>query len=239
MAASPASSAYLENGAHSVRASAAGEMRSARAFAAAQRHSRLVRALRVALIVGVVGVIAGLAIKTIYRTFGAALPALQVGELSIDGTKITMNHPRLTGARQDGRGYVINAAKAIQDVRRPGQIELAGIDGTIGGADGDTLHVEASSGLYNTGKEAMDLSGVVRLRNSRYTVELKSAHIDFRAGAYSSTDPVNVLIFPASTISSDSASVREGGKEIEFDGHVKSLMRSDGDSDAPIRGNQP
>ncbi len=34
-------------------------------------------------------------------------------------SKITMGRPKLTGFRRDGRAYVVNAAKAIQDVTRP------------------------------------------------------------------------------------------------------------------------
>src|SRR5271155_3583401 len=49
-----------------------GEARSARAFAVARRHSRLVRILRVAFIVGAVGGVVALTGLGLYRTFGGA-----------------------------------------------------------------------------------------------------------------------------------------------------------------------
>jgi hypothetical protein len=43
------------------------------------------------MIVGAVGGVVALAALGLYRTFGAALGRLSIGELSIDGTKITMD----------------------------------------------------------------------------------------------------------------------------------------------------
>ena len=43
-----------------------------------------------------------------------------------------MDRPKLTGFRRDGRAYVVNAAKAIQDVTHPTVVELRGVDGDLG-----------------------------------------------------------------------------------------------------------
>ena len=224
------------------RANAAGEARSARAFASARRHSALVRVLRVALIVGAVGAVAILTGLGLYRTFGPRLGGLSIGQMSIDGTKITMDKPRLTGARPNGDGYVINAAKAIQDVLHPTQVELLAIEGDIGAPDHDTLHISATQGHYETVRETLDLTGVVRLKNSRYTVELTSAHIDFKSNAFTTQEPVSVLVDTGTSIVADGASVRDNGQEISFLGHVKTIIRSrDGDADAArsIKGTEP
>lgn len=209
---------------------------------AARRHSVFVRVLRVALITGAVGTVVVLTALGLYRTFGTSLGRLSIGELSIDGTKITMDKPKLTGARRQGDGYVINAAKAIQDILHPTQVELVGIEGDIGAADHDTLHVSATSGQYDTEHQSLDLSGVVRLKNSRYTVDLHSAHIDFKTGAYTSGEPVTVLISGGTSIVADSAAVRDNAREITFEGHVRTIIRSgDGDADAArsIKGTEP
>jgi lipopolysaccharide export system protein LptC len=221
---------------------AAGEARSARAYASARRHSALVRVLRVALIVGAVGGVAILTGLGLYRTFGPRLGGLSIGEMSIDGTKITMDKPRLTGARPNGDGYVINAAKAIQDVLHPTQVELVEIVGDIGAPDHDTLHVTASQGHYETESETLDLSGVVHIKNSHYTVDLTSAHIDFKSNAYTTQEPLTVLVDTGTSIVADGASVRDNGQEITFLGRVKTVIRSkDGDADAArsIKGTEP
>jgi lipopolysaccharide export system protein LptC len=221
---------------------AVGEARSARAFAAARRHSRLVRILRTALIFGVVGGIAALTGLGLYRTFGSALGQLSIGELSIDGTKITMDRPRLTGARPDGGAYVINAAKAIQDIKDPTDVDLVGIDGDIDPPDRDTLHLTATSGHYDSSQERLDLSGVVRLKNSSYSIDLRSAHIDFKTGSYSSREPVTVVTAAGASITADSGSARDNGKEITFEGHAKTTIRPSGADRSvadSIKGTQP
>jgi lipopolysaccharide export system protein LptC len=178
----------------------------------------------------------------LYRTFGSALGRLSVGGVSIDGTKIVMERPRLTGARPDGRGYVITAAKAIQDVKQPTQVDLVDIDGNIDTADRDPLHLTAVTGHYDTEREGLDLSGVVHLHNSQYTVDLHSVHIDFKTGAYKTQEPVTVVTSTGTSIVADSALVLDNGKEIEFEGHVKSVIRSNDAESAPaqvVKGSEP
>ncbi|MFZ2108115.1 MAG: hypothetical protein WAV18_22500, partial [Roseiarcus sp.] len=206
--------------------------RSARAFEVARRHSRLVRILRVAFIVGGVGGVVALTGLGLYRTFGGAIGRLSIGDLSVDGTKITMDRPRLTGARPNGGGYVINAAKAIQDVTDPTEVDLVEIDGDIVPANHDTLHLTATSGHYDSGHERIDLFGVVRMKNSSYTIELRSAHIEFKTGEYSSRDPITVVTTTGTTISADSGSARDNGKEFTFEGHVKTMIRPNGPDSA-------
>jgi lipopolysaccharide export system protein LptC len=188
----------------------------------------LVRILRALMVFGAVGGLATLTALGLYRTFGSALGRLSIGEVSIDGTKITMDRPRLTGARPDGGGYTVNAAKAIQDIRNPTDVDLVQIEGDIVPPDRDTLHISADTGHYDSAHERLDLSGAVRLKNNSYTVDLRTAHIDFRAGAYSSSDPVTVVTSTGASIVADSGTVRDSGKEIRFEGHVRSILRPNG-----------
>ena len=113
-----------------------------RAFAAARRHSRLVRFLRVAAPVGVVVGVAALIVGAVFHPFRAKIGELSIGEFSVDGAKITMDRPKLTGFRRDGRAYVVNAAKAIQDVTRPTVVELREVDGDLGMADNGSLRID-------------------------------------------------------------------------------------------------
>ena len=118
-----------------------------RAFVAARRHSRLVRFLRVAAPVGLFVGVAALIVGALFHPFRAKMAELSIGEVSVDGAKITMGRPKLTGFRRDGRAYVVNAAKAIQDVTRPTLVELRGVDGDLGMGDDGLLHIAAAVGL--------------------------------------------------------------------------------------------
>lgn len=211
-----------------------------RAFAAARFHSRLVRFLRVATPLSVVIGVSALIIGAIYDPFRATADKLSIGALSVDGVKITMGRPKLTGFRRDGRAYVVNAAKAIQDVTRPTYVELVDIDGDLGMAGSGTLHITADHGYYDSTKESLDLSQDVRIHNSSYDVRLVSANVDFKAGVYQSDKPLTVVMTNGTTISADSALARDNGQELTFSGHVKSRFASDESADpasAEMKGN--
>ena len=194
------------------------------AFAAARRHSRLVRFLRVAAPASVVAGLAALIVGALFDPFRAKTDGLSIGELSVDGSKITMGRPKLTGFRRDGRAYVVNAAKAIEDVKRPTVVELRGVDGELGMADDGSLHISAAVGFYDSVRQALNLSQDVRIHNSSYDVKLRSATIDFKAGVYRSDEPVTLVMASGATITADSAVARDNGQELTFSGHVRSMF---------------
>jgi lipopolysaccharide export system protein LptC len=199
-----------------------------RAFEAARRHSRLVRFLRVAAPIGLCVGAAALIVGALVHPFRARTAELSLGALTVDGAKITMGRPKLTGFRRDGRAYVVNAAKAIQDVTRPNLVELHGVDGDLGMGDDGSLHIAAAVGLYDTASQSLDLSQDVRIHNSDYDVQLRSATIDFKSGVYRSDEPVTLVMTNGATIAADSAVARDNGEELTFSGHVRSTFSSEG-----------
>ena len=201
-----------------------------RAFVAAQRHSRLVRRLRRAIPFGLALVAAALIVVALFDPFRAKVVALSVGELAVDGSKITMDRPKLTGFRRDGRAYVVNAAKAIQDVRKPTLVELRDVDGELEMGEDGALRVTADVGFYDSVHEVLDLTQNVRLRSPTYVVTLKKATIDFKTGLYDTEDPVTVKTSNGATIAADSATARNGGQELAFSGHVRSVFLPEADS---------
>ena len=195
-----------------------------RAFAAAARHSRLVRFLRLATPAAALLSVAALIGFAVFDPFRREVDGLSVSELSVDGSKIVMNHPRLTGTRRDGRAYVVNAAKAIQDVAHPTSVELREIDGDVTMADDSRLKVSAVVGLYDSVRQFLKLSQDVHLRSPNYDVTLSTADIDFKSGLYRSDEPVTVVTNNGATIHADSAEARDNGAELTFAGHVRSTF---------------
>ena len=94
-------------------------------FARAARHSRMVRVLRIA-VPGAVGLamaaLIGIATFNPFRAL-ASLP-LDMDNLVVSGTKITMESPRLAGFTPDKRPYEMQATTATQDVTDPDHVEL-------------------------------------------------------------------------------------------------------------------
>jgi lipopolysaccharide export system protein LptC len=225
-----------------LRTAVAGDEARRRAFAAAWRHSRLVRFLRLATPAGVAVGAAALLLATLVNPFRAPIGGLAVSDLAVDGLKVTMGKPKLTGVRRDGRAYVVNAAKAIQDVTHPTLVELRDIDGDLGMADNATLHISAATGFYDSVRQSLDLSQDVRIHNSSYDVRLSSANVDFKGGVYRSDQPVTLVMTNGTTIAADSALARDNGTELTFAGHVRSLFTT-GDSDegasAEMKGTKP
>src|SRR3982074_2263507 len=74
-------------------------------FQVAARHSRLVRALRVAVPAAVILAMAAIVAVSIFNPFRLLLPKLPVdmGNLVVSGTKITMESPHLSGFSTDRR----------------------------------------------------------------------------------------------------------------------------------------
>ena len=198
--------------------------RRARALAAARRHSLHVRLLRRALEACVVLALAGGATLTLYRNFAPRLPGVAFEGIGIEGGRITMDKPRLTGQRPDGRSYAITAVKAMQDAQHPGDVELAIVGGDIVMPDRGTSRISAGSGHYDGAAETLELSGGVQLVNAKYEVDLRSVRIAFKSGDYVSTEPVTVRILPDATITADSFSALQNGARAHFEGHVRTLI---------------
>ena len=213
-----------------------------RAFAAATRHSRLVRFMRIATPAAALIAVATMIAFAAFDPFRREIAGLTVGELSVDGSKIVMSHPRLTGTRRDGRAYVVNAAKAIQDVAHPSSVELREIDGDVTLADDSRMRINAVIGLYDNVRQFLKLTQDVHLHSPSYDVTLATADIDFKTGVYRSDQPVSVLTSNGATIHSDSAEANDNGAELTFVGHVRSTFAGEAAAaPAPgdLKGNAP
>ena len=76
-------------------------------FAIAARHSRMVRMLRIAVPVAVTLALAAIVAVSVFNPFRMLMPKLPVdmGNLVVSGTKITMETPHLSGYTPDKRPY--------------------------------------------------------------------------------------------------------------------------------------
>lgn len=219
-----------------IRARAAAATERARAFQAAGRHSRRVRRLRMALPIGALVVIAAFVLMMVVRSLFSNFGGLTMASLTVEGTKVTMDKPRLTSARQDGGGYVMTADRAIEDVTNPDEVELVNVDGDLGGHGRPPLKLTSTRGHFNSTKETMDLWGVVGLRTGDYRVEMTKASIDFKAGVYKTAEPVRVFMTTGTTISADAAIAADNASLMTFVGHVKTSIPATQQVDAPSAG---
>lgn len=223
------------NRAHGTAQAKAGVARPprARAYGVAQRHSVRVRLLKRAIPVGAAVAIAIVLGIAIFDPFGR-MSGISLGPVSLSGTKITMEHPRLTGYRKDTRPYEVTATAAFQDVRKPNVIELQDMTGRLAMDDNGTIaHLRAATGVYDTQKEYLELKTDIRVSTDNgQEALLKSATVDFKAGTVVSREPVTVK-FSGGTIAADALDVSDSGKIIVFTGHVQTILDSAGSDGRP------
>jgi lipopolysaccharide export system protein LptC len=203
-----------------------------RAFASARRRSSRIRFLRKAILACGFGGVVAMALIAVYNPFSTKFGSLSFSAISIDGTKIEMARPKLAGFRSDGQPYSLTAEKALQDVKQPTVVELQKVSGEIGATAGETTHLTADTGLYDSVAEHMKLSSNVRIGSARFEVRLRSADIDFKTGVYQSDEPVEVHVGAGTTITGDRATARHNGQELIFEGRVRTTINSPADAAA-------
>lgn len=207
-----------------------------RAHARAYRHSDRVRAMRRLIPLAAGGAVIVL-LAVLFNPFTARLPGISVGPVTLAGSKVRMENPRLAGFRQGTRGYEVTADAALQDVRKPSLIELQQMRGHIATDDqGGIARLSAASGLFDTAREALDLKTDIRIWTDRgEEARLRSAAITFKTGAIASQEPVTVSSARAK-VDADSLDVVESGKRISFVGNVHVVIVNDDASEkAPLR----
>ncbi|MBN4096853.1 MULTISPECIES: LPS export ABC transporter periplasmic protein LptC [unclassified Methylobacterium] len=204
-----------------------------RAHARAYRHSGRVRAMR-RLIPVVAGGAVALLLAYLFNPFAAPLPGVSVGPVTLAGSKVRMENPRLSGFRQGTRGYEVTADAALQDVRKPSQIELQQMRGHIATDDqGGIARLSATSGLFDTAREALDLKDDIRIWTDKgEEARLRSAAVAFKTGSIRSQEPVTVSS-PRANVKADTLDVVENGKRISFIGNVHVVIANEEQAEKP------
>jgi lipopolysaccharide export system protein LptC len=203
------------------------------AFRSARRHSRAVRILRVAIPLAVVLGFTGIFLITYFNPLRmlAKLP-IDVGNLVVSGTKITMEHPRLSGFTGDARAYELSADAAKQDLTKPDLIELRNIRAKVQMQDKSTVEVSATAGLYDSKGETLKLDQNIVLSSSTgYRGRLSEAMIDIRKGNVVSERPVEVELLQG-TLNANRLEISDSGDLVRFGGGVNMILML-GDAAAP------
>jgi lipopolysaccharide export system protein LptC len=197
--------------------------RDAAAFRAARRHSHVVRLFRKAIPVSAVLALAVFVLGPILSPLGA-IGGLSMGPISLSGSKVTMEKPKLTGFRKDNRPYEVTAVSATQDIRKPNTVELNIMKARLETEQGGWVRLESKTGVFDSQKEQMQLTDQIKVAtDAGYEAFLKSADIDFKAGTIRSKEPVQVNMGTI-RITADTLDVSDNGKIIVFNGRVNTVI---------------
>jgi lipopolysaccharide export system protein LptC len=209
---------------------------SERAFRAARRHSRTVRLLRIALPTVVVLALAIVFVVTYFNPLRmlTKLP-IDIGNLVVSGTKITMEQPRLSGFTRDGRAYEVSAKAAAQDLTKPDIVELHDIHARVQLQDKGLIQMSAATGTYDTKAETLRLTrDIVLTSSSGYECRMSEALVDTRKGDVLSEHPVEVKMLQG-TLNANRLEVVDSGDLVRFDGGVDMVLTLNQPDGAPAK----
>jgi len=191
-------------------------------FAAAARHSRMVRILRVAVPAAVVLAMAGVVAVSVFNPFRMLLPKLPVdiGNLVVSGTKITMESPHLAGFSTDQRPYELWAKAAVQDLTSPDHVELQTLRAKVMMEDKSTVTMDAHTGFFDSKQQLLDLRKDIFLQSSTgYEAKLSQAYVDINKGSVTSDEHVDVKLLNG-TLTADKLRIVNSGEVVRFEGNV-------------------
>ncbi|MBV9064848.1 MAG: LPS export ABC transporter periplasmic protein LptC, partial [Methylobacteriaceae bacterium] len=152
------------------------------------------------------------------------LAHLSIGGVGLQGTKITIDTPRLTGKRRNGMPYEVRAAQGMQDMLKPDIVELAHLDAKAQMTESEWVNLTANQGIYNSAKDELFLTGLVRIRSDAgYDLKTQSALMELKTGLMKTTEPVNVLL-KAGSVEADQMQIVDSGQQVVFEGHVHSVI---------------
>ena len=191
-------------------------------FAAAARHSRMVRILRVAVPAAVVLAMAAIVAVSIFNPFRMLIPKLPIdmGNLVVSGTKITMESPHLSGYSTDQRPYELWAKAAIQDLTDPDHVELQTLRTKVLMEDRSTVTMDARTGYFDSKQQLLDLRKDIFLQSSTgYEAKISQAFVDINKGTVTSDEHVDVKLLNG-TLTADKLRIFNSGEVVRFEGNV-------------------
>lgn len=164
----------------------------AKAFRLAQRHSRLVRILKVMLPLFAVGVLG------LYFVSSKVTVSLGDLEASISGVKISrerlrMINPRLENVNKDDGVYVMTANWAEQETSNPTTLFLDTVRAELTEKEGGWSRMAAPKGTFYTKKDELYLyGGITTTTSSGMVAKLKTATVYTKTNRIRSEEPVDV-----------------------------------------------
>lgn len=195
--------------------------RDSRVFAAAARHSRLVRALKIgipAFAAVLVAVFAGL---TVFARPDLPDVGIDLTKTAVKDGKLVMANPRLNGFTKDNKPYSMEAERAVQEVGKEAEIMLEKINATVPFTGDETAAIVAEAALYNNEKQTLSIAKPFKVTTTDgLDAFMQSAFVDVHGGTLSTDRPVNID-YKGAHITAESMRVLERGKVLVFEKKVR------------------
>lgn len=206
--------------------SATSPRRTRQGWQSTSRHSRVVRCLRIALPVLALVIIAGMLLSL--RGLPDRIGNLNLGEIGVSDSNLTMEQPSLTGYGSGGAAYDVTANRALQSLDDPGIVRLELVSGRVQQSDGGWATLNADDGVYYSREDRLELENDIRIElHDGKRAFLERADVDLEAETVVSDRPVR-LEMPGARVRADRMEVFSGGDDIRLKGNVVVDLRFDG-----------
>lgn len=195
-------------------------------YGQAVRHSSRVRFLRRVLPILAIVILSLAAFVTWLDPFRIVRDfPLDVMKLSIQGNKLVMDAPKLSGFTKDGRGYNITATAAAQDLTKTNIIELEGIKAFFSLTGSGMTELTATKGVYDAKADVVQLTEGIMIRSTAgYEGKLEEAVIEVKRGHVTTEKPVDIT-FNNGSVRADRMEIFDNGARAVFEGRVNMIMK--------------
>jgi lipopolysaccharide export system protein LptC len=192
------------------------------AYTVAARHSRRVRRLKI--ILPLIAVLIG-AIFVAVSVVRAFLPEnLQIENATIENGKIVMQNPAISGRNKQDISYSMKATRALQDIANPDIITLETIHAEMPVNDTLIATVEATSGIYDRGRNTLDMNAPFTITmNNGLVADFQAAYLDINAGEMETKKPIAISMKGGSIVA-QSLRMTDKGRIVTFEGMVKVVV---------------
>jgi lipopolysaccharide export system protein LptA len=194
-----------------------------RAFAAARRHSRLVRALRVLLPLTTVGMLAAYAL-VLTVSWQLSTSRLKVAGIQLSADDLKMKDPEYFGVTKEGGRYRVQAKTAEVSLNQNAPIKLIDIGGEMTETNKVVTKLKAKHGLFDNAKGELELfDGIEVDSNNGMVARLKRATMYQKEGRVVSKEAVTANT-PTGSVQASSMVMNTKSRLVAFRGAVAVRM---------------
>ncbi len=172
---------------------ATGAFDRARAFASAQRHSRVVRLLRIVLPLAAALLLTGYAL-VLTLNWQLSGGRVSVSGISLTADDFTMKDPTYSGSTKEGGNYVVRARRAVVAFDQKAPIKLIDVSGDLVQASNVKTKLKAKHGILDNPKQELELYDGVEIESSNGLIaRLARATVYSKENKVVSDHPVSAM----------------------------------------------
>jgi lipopolysaccharide export system protein LptC len=191
-------------------------------FARERRHSGRIRLLRRALPGLAIAILMVLVLRTVVTSITGV--SIDLAGTTIEGGKLIMTQPKMSGFTAANRQYELVAQRAIQDVTRTESVDLEGIAAKLPVGLSDWAQVDAATGTLYRDSGKLTITSPVFIRTTDgMEAQMQSAELSMTTGDIHGRDHVEIGT-GASHVTADSLTVTGGGALMVFENNVKMTL---------------